>query len=162
MATPFGHQVPKGPSQAQIKTDAALEAERVKFEDQKRKFIERVASYEMIATDQRSSEGSSFEVADWTKNYNAGLFIPPKFNPTFDPSKFGNQDLSSFAAPNLGLNDPTWKIPTNFQSSHNLMGAAWGSQMPWQHGWAGNVSDLGKGIGHAVWKAPSSVLRRIF
>ena len=102
----MGASVPKGPSKAQIKGEAELEAERVKFENERRLFIERVAAYETIAS-APSGQRSSFEYSDWAPMDSTGLFIPAKFSPSFDPSKYEDKpwaDLSWFSAPNLGIN----------------------------------------------------------
>lgn len=97
--------IPK-PNKYAIKTKAALEAERVKFENERRLFIERVASYETLASGADGAR-SSFEYKEWAPMDSAGLFIPAKFSPTFDPTKWEKNrhaNLSWFSAPNLGLN----------------------------------------------------------
>ena len=107
----MGPSIPRGPGEGQIKTEAYLEQERVKFEDEKRRFIERVGSYETIARSNLSGERASFEVSDWTPMDSAGLFIPAKFDPTFDPNtskqlqgqRLDRLDLSWFNADNLGF-----------------------------------------------------------
>jgi hypothetical protein len=99
----MGPSVPKGPSAQQIKTESQLEEERVKFENEKRLFIERVGSYESIARDRLSGERTSFESADFVPMDASGIYIPQKFDPSFDPSKFAGQDFSWFNAPNLGI-----------------------------------------------------------
>ena len=111
----MGPSIPRGPSEAQIKTEAQLEEERVRFENERRKFVERVGSYETIASQRLAGEQSSFEVADWAPMDATGLFIPSKFNPSFDPTKFPGQDLSWFNAPNLGIN--TSNVPTPLPTS---------------------------------------------
>jgi hypothetical protein len=102
----MGPSVPRGPSEAQIKTEAELERERVKFENERRQFVERVGAYESLARTNLSGERSSFEVADWAPMDASGLFVPAKFDPSFDPTRYSNQDLSWFSAPNLGINAP--------------------------------------------------------
>lgn len=100
----MGPSTPKAKSDAQIKTEAQLEEERVRFEGEKRQFIERAGAYEALTRDRLSGERSSFEQADFIPMNNAGIYIPQKFDPTFDPTKFAGQDLSWFQASNLGLN----------------------------------------------------------
>ena len=99
----MGPSIPKGPSNAQIKTEAQLEAERVKFEGERRRFVERVGMYETVAQNNLSGERGSFDRADWTPMDSTGIFIPQKFDPSFNPGKYQGQDLGWFAAPNLGL-----------------------------------------------------------
>jgi hypothetical protein len=100
----MGGSVPRGPSDAQIKTESELEAERVKFEGERRQFLERVGSYELVARNNLSGERGSFDTTDWTPMDSMGLFIPQKFDPSFNPGKYQGQDLSWFSAPNLGIN----------------------------------------------------------
>ena len=95
---------PRGPSDAQIKTESELESERVKFEGERRRFLERVGSYELVARNNLSGERGSFDTTDWVPMDSAGLFIPPKFDPSFNPGKYQGQDLSWFSASNLGVN----------------------------------------------------------
>jgi hypothetical protein len=158
-------KIPRGKSDAEIALEASLEKDRVKFENEKRRFLEHVGAYETIATNSVQGARHSFEYADQLPGANpngSGLYIPSRFNPTFDPSKYVNQDLSGFAAPNLGLGDPTFRVTTPFQSSNSMIGNMWGSQMPWQRGWSSNVSQMSRGFGSAVWRGPRSILRRIF
>lgn len=102
----MGPSVPKAKSDAEIKTEAQLEEERVRFEGEKRQFIERAASYEALARDNLSGERTSFEAVDWVPPSAVGIQIPQKFDPTFDPTniRYQGQDLSWFKAPNLGIN----------------------------------------------------------
>lgn len=98
---------PKIPSQAKIKRDAQLEEERVRFENEKRLFIERVGSYETIASERQGASRGTFEYAPTVPVEAGSLQIPQRFDPTFDPSRYENfadADLSWFSAPNLGLN----------------------------------------------------------
>ena len=116
--------MPKGPSKAQIKTEADIEAERVKFENERRLFIERVASYETIASGADGAR-SSFEYKDWAPMDSAGLFIPAKFDPTFDPTKYEGKrhaDLSWFSAHNLGLNYTQPELPKKRRHNNDGLG----------------------------------------
>jgi hypothetical protein len=101
----MGPSVPRGPSEAQIKTESELETERVRFEGERRQFIERVGAYETIARNNLSGERGSFDTTDWTPMDSTGLYIPQKFDPSFNPNqmKYVGQDLSWFSAPNLGI-----------------------------------------------------------
>ena len=108
---------PNIPSSKRIKTEAQLEEERVKFENEKRLFIERVASYESISTQRLQSESNTFE------NFTPSVTMPGSvktsegFSASFDPTKFEQlnfrTDLSWFTAPNLGINykQPEWTRP---------------------------------------------------
>lgn len=100
----MGPSVPRGPSEAQIKTESELEAERVRFEGERRRFIERVGAYETIARNNLNGERGSFDTTDWTPMDSSGLYIPQKFDPSFNPGNYQGQDLSWFSAPNLGIN----------------------------------------------------------
>lgn len=109
----MGMSAPKGPSQSQIKTEAQLEAERVKYENEKRRFIENVAQYELIASDQRRALETSFEFTPTgvAPPEGSGLFIPAKFTPSFNPTdwqgnKYAASNMDWFNAPNLGINLP--------------------------------------------------------
>ena len=107
--------VPKGPSNSQIKSDAMVEEARVRFEADRRTFLERVASYDIASEGQRRMDGGSLEYIDPSfKDPNdfgiAGLSIPGKFSPSLDFSKFSAQrkpDFSWATAPNLGYT-PDW------------------------------------------------------
>lgn len=105
---------PNIPSRAQIKTETQLEEERVKFENEKRLFIERVASYELIASQRLGQEAGSFEYAPSTETIPGSIQTPAQFQASFDPTKFEalnyRTDLSWFTAPNLGINyvQPEW------------------------------------------------------
>lgn len=117
---------PKIPSEAKIKRDAQLEADRVKFENEKRLFIQRVASYENIAVDRLGGGRGSMEYVDSLPASTAGIQIPEHFTPTFQPGKYEELirtntvdpkiDLSWFTAPNLGLNytQPKWVRPLSY------------------------------------------------
>lgn len=109
----MGPSVPRGPSAQQIKTESELEQQRVIFENQKRQFVERAASYESISRSRMAGEQGSFEYSDFNLPLDAtGLYIPQKFSPTFDPSAYQGQDFSWFNAPNLGVaNQWTPTIP---------------------------------------------------
>lgn len=106
---------PKGPNRARIKQDADLEAERIKFENERRLFIEHAASNELVTTaaQERLASGSSFEYSDPNavdpNDFGAaGLMIPSKFDPSIDFSKYNlhkSPDLSWATAENLGF-DP--------------------------------------------------------
>lgn len=106
---------PNGPSNAKIKSDAMVEEARVRFEADRRHFLERVASYDIASEGQRRMDGGSLEYIDPSfKDPNdfgiAGLSIPGKFDPSLDFSKFSTQhkpDLSWATAPNLGYT-PDW------------------------------------------------------
>jgi hypothetical protein len=100
----MGGSAPRGPSDAQIKTEAQLEEERVKFENERRQFLERVGSYELVARNNLTGERGSFDTADWIPMDSSGLFIPQRFDPSFNPGRYPGQDLSWFSAPNLGIN----------------------------------------------------------
>ena len=104
--------VPKGPSKAQSAQDAKIEEDRIKFENERRIFTERAASYELASS--ATGRSQSFEYTDPTAlNPNdfglAGLFIPGKFDPSlnFDNynTKFG-PDLTWASAANLGYTPP--------------------------------------------------------
>lgn len=102
--------VPKGPSKARSAQDARIEEERIKFENERRIFTERAASYELASSGTGRSQ--SFEYTDPTAlNPNdfglAGLFIPGKFDPSLDFESFNtkmNPDFSWAKAENLGYN----------------------------------------------------------
>lgn len=111
--------VPRGPSDAQIKTESELETERVRFENERRQFLEQVGSYEMLTRSNLSGERGSFDTADWIPMDSAGLFIPQKFDPSFNPGKYQGQDLSWFSAPNLGLNYTAPAIPNPMTTGMN-------------------------------------------
>ena len=108
---------PKGPSNSQIKSDAMVEEERVRFEADRRNFLERVASYDIASEGQRRMDGGSLEYIDPSfKDPNdfgiAGLSIPGKFDPSLDFSKFDTRrgpDLSWAQTPSLGFT-PDWAI----------------------------------------------------
>jgi hypothetical protein len=108
---------PNIPSRAQTKTETQLEEERVKFENEKRLFIERVASYELIASQRLGQEAGSFEYAPATEIMPGSVQAPAQFQSSFDPTKFEalnyRTDLSWFTAPNLGINytQPEWVRP---------------------------------------------------
>ena len=125
----MGPSTPKAKSDAQIKTEAQLEEERVRFEGEKRQFIERAGAYEALTRDRLSGERGSFEQADFIPMNNAGIYIPQKFDPTFDPTKFAGQDLSWFQAPNLGLAPiPTLNIPSMTSNNPADQGKYWSRQ----------------------------------
>lgn len=108
----MGKGAPSGPSDQEIKAEAELERERVKFEQEKQRFVERVASIELLKSEQRRATAASFQVQGLvTQQSNAQAQSP--FDPTFDPLQFmsshpqGNieaEDYAWFKAPNLGLN----------------------------------------------------------
>lgn len=108
---------PNAPSREKIKTEAQLEEERVKFENEKRLFIERVASYELISSQRLAAEGGTFESAPSMAPIPGSIQIPERFQASFDPTKFEQlnfrTDLSWFTAPNLGINyqQPEWIRP---------------------------------------------------
>jgi len=111
---------PNIPSRAQIKTETQLEEERVKFENEKRQFIERVASYELLASNRLEGERGTFEYGTAREIMPGSTQAPASFNASFDPSKFESlnyrTDLSWFTAPNLGINytQPEWvRTPWN-------------------------------------------------
>lgn len=111
---------PRGPSDAQIRQEARLEEERVRFENEKRQFIERVGAYETLATNRLQGERSSFEAADWVPPSTVGIQIPERFSPSFDFAKemqsgrfnaVGNTSeyWRWFDAPNLGIRAPSFE-----------------------------------------------------
>lgn len=111
---------PRGPSDAQIRQEARLEEERVRFENEKRQFIERVGAYETLASNRLQGERSSFEAADWVPPSTIGIQIPEKFSPSFDFAKemqSGRFDAVGntseywrwFDAPNLGIRAPSFE-----------------------------------------------------
>lgn len=116
---------PRGPSEAQIKTEAKLEEERVRFEGERRQFLERVGSYELVARNNLSGERGSFDTADWIPMDSSGLFIPQKFDPSFNPGSYQDQDLSWFSAPNLGVN---YSAPQNQANSAASPRTYWGDR----------------------------------
>ena len=113
-------------SDAEIAEDARMEEERIKFQGEKRTFLENVARYELLATDARKAHESTFEYqipGSWNPggagnggSMGSGLFVPAKFNPSFDDSarnkvntsiagqSWSNQEW--FNSPNLGLFNP--------------------------------------------------------
>ena len=108
----MGKGAPKGPSEVQIQAQSDLESQRVRYEDEKRRFIENVASYELLASEAMRARGSSFQVQDMpviADNRSA----PMAFDPTFDPTSLTgaaqsefNKNNSWYWAPNLGIDKP--------------------------------------------------------
>lgn len=120
---------PRGPSDAQIRQEARLEEERVRFENEKRQFIERVGAYETLATNRLQGERSSFEAADWVPPSTVGIQIPERFSPSFDFAKemqSGRFDAVGqtseywrwFDAPNLGIRTQNIQ-PFEFEKGRN-------------------------------------------
>lgn len=119
--------VPRGPSAAQIRQEARLEEERVRFQNEKRQFIERVGAYETLASERLVGERGSFEFADWAPKSTVGIQIPAKFSPTFNfEQELGKGTFNSiespsnywewFNAPNLGVTtnpDTRWERARN-------------------------------------------------
>lgn len=120
----MGMGSPSIKSDAQITEEARIEEERVKFQGEKQSFIESVAKYELLATDARKAHEATFEYqapGSWQPGggNGSGLFIPAKFNPSFDdpgapPSNNINtsqpgavwSNQTWFHAPNLGIFNP--------------------------------------------------------
>lgn len=109
---------PNIPSREKIKTETQLEEERVRFENEKRLFIERVASYESIASERLAAQKNTMEFVPTSQTAAPdSLFIPQRFGASFDPTKYEQlpfkTDLSWFTAPNLGINynQPKWIHP---------------------------------------------------
>lgn len=128
---------PKGPSNSQIKSDAMVEEARVKFEADRRAFLERVAGYDIAAEGQSRLDGGSLEYIDPSfKDPNdfgiAGLSIPGKFDPSLDFTRFDTRrgpDLSWATTPNLGFT-PEWAIDWhqyNKQQNANKGGSFFGN-----------------------------------
>lgn len=115
-------KIPSGPSEAQIKRESDFERERVKFEGEKRQYLEKVAAYDLIAQGTRQAQMGTFENQTQTPLFDSsGLFIPMKFNPsltyqTMGPTgtswttgsgqNLGNERLDWYWSPNLGLRNP--------------------------------------------------------
>lgn len=118
-----GPSIPSGPSPEQQRIDAEFERERVKYEQEKRRFLEQVASYETLSRGTIQARESSFENAPPTAYDASGLFIPARFDPSLNPTsnalgtewftgsgtRLGyrtNDQMSWYWAPNLGLRNP--------------------------------------------------------
>lgn len=74
--------IPSGPSPEQQRIDAEFERERVKYESEKRRFLEQVASYETLSRGTMRQNASTFENVAPTTFDPAGLFIPARFTPS--------------------------------------------------------------------------------
>ena len=122
--------VPRGPSDAQIMQESRLEEERVRFQNEKRQFIERVGAYESLASQNLTGERSSFEAADFVPRSTVGLQVPAKFTPsfnfeqelgkgTFNEIKTPSMYWQWFDAPNLGF---TTNPDTRFDRARNKPG----------------------------------------
>lgn len=113
----MGKGAPKGPSESQIQAQSDLEAQRVKYEDEKRRFLERVASYELLTREAVRSQTSSFEVQGVSPVPDASRQATAPFDPTFDPSQLSGTAQSEFYknnnwfwAPNLGVTQASYGI----------------------------------------------------
>jgi len=109
----MGKGAPSGPSDEEIRAEADLERERVKFEDEKRVFVERVAGIELLKTERRRALETSLQVQGLVNPASYEGAAPGEmFSPSFNPSTFisnnplGNvtsDDYRWFNAPNLGV-----------------------------------------------------------
>jgi hypothetical protein len=119
----MGAKVPKGPSKEQQAQDAELERQRVKYEEEKRRFIEGAAQNELISRQSMTTqEMGGFEFAPLQIPEPGGLMTPQAFRPSIGYSSgdgtvsvtYGGPDndrwTSSvpdwFWAPNLGISRP--------------------------------------------------------
>ena len=108
----MGKGAPSGPSDQEIRAESELERERIKFEQEKQRFVERVAGIDLLKSEQRRATAASFQVQGVVQQQ-SNATAPSPFDPTFDPLDFmsahpqGNitaDDYAWFKAPNLGLN----------------------------------------------------------
>jgi len=113
----MGKGAPRGPSESQIQAQSDLEAQRVKYEDEKRRFVERVASYELLTREAVRAQTGSFEVQGVSPVPDATRQATARFDPTFDPSKLSGTAQSEFYknnswfwAPNLGVTQASFGI----------------------------------------------------
>jgi hypothetical protein len=121
----MGAKIPKGPSKEEQEKDAELERQRVKYEEEKRRFIEGAAQNELISRQAMTSqEMGGFEFAPIQIPEPTGLMTPQAFRPSLgysagdDTTKpsitFGGPDNDRwtstvpdwFWAPNLGISRP--------------------------------------------------------
>lgn len=117
-------KIPSGPSPEQQRVDAEFERERVKYESEKRRFLEQVASYETLTRGAIQAQQNTFEYSPQTSIDPSGLSIPSRFDPSLKPvvtegvSNFtwqsngqtiglrGQDQMNWYWAPNLGLRNP--------------------------------------------------------
>jgi hypothetical protein len=117
----MGAKIPKGPSKEQQAQDAELERQRVKYEEEKRRFIEGAAQNELISRQSMTSqEMGGFEFAPLQIPEPNSLMTPQSFRPSIGYSSgdgtltYGGPDndrwTSSvpdwFWSPNLGISRP--------------------------------------------------------
>lgn len=120
----MGASVPSGPSPQQAAYDAWLERQRVKYEEEKRQFRERVGTYETLASDYQSSAMDTFEYTPggYKPPDAAALMDPARFTPSFRPRDINMNVITDpttayartpgwFWAPNLGITKGTTKSP---------------------------------------------------
>lgn len=123
----MGASVPSGPSPQQAAHDAWLERERVRYENQKRQFIERVGAYETIAGDYAMRASGTFEYDPSIGQLpTEGLSRQERFSPTFrprdvnmnlitDPTQAYAATPGWFWSPSLGISKGTTKSPSEAQ-----------------------------------------------
>lgn len=120
----MGASIPSGPSPQQARYDAWLERERVRYEDQKRQFRERVGAYETLTSDYSNRAAGSFEYdPSLSVMPTEGLMRQAKFAPTFkprdvnmnlitDPTQAYANTPGWFWAPSLGISKGTTVKPS--------------------------------------------------
>jgi len=96
---------PRGPSKSEISAEEELERQRVRYSNEKRLFIERVASYEILATERSRSMMQSFEFSPETTINPDAIKAPGTFDPTYTPSDPAAAP-QWYYAPNLGISQP--------------------------------------------------------
>lgn len=124
----MGASVPSGPSPQQAAYDAWLERQRVKYEEEKRQFRERVGTYETLASDYQSNAMNTFEYTPggYKPPEAEALMDPARFTPSFRPRDINMRPITDptaayartpgwFWAPNLGISRGTTKTPSEVQ-----------------------------------------------
>ena len=138
----MGASIPSGPSPQQAAYDAWLERERVRYQDQKRQFRERVGAYETLASDYSNRAAGSFEYdPSLSVMPTEGLMRQERFSPTFkprdvnmnlitDPTQAYANTPGWFWAPSLGISKGTTVKPSEINQKtptiHPMFGGRFG------------------------------------